>query len=69
MSSESSIPEINCPTCDVKVVWSKSNPYRPFCSERCKLIDFGEWATEKHAIAGQPLYPIAEDDIEDENLQ
>jgi endogenous inhibitor of DNA gyrase (YacG/DUF329 family) len=26
------------------------SPWRPFCSERCKLIDLGAWATEKHAI-------------------
>ncbi len=48
---------VDCPTCQVAVVWTSSNKYRPFCSERCKLIDLGEWATEKHTIAGEPIYP------------
>lgn len=30
-------------------------PDRPFCSKRCKLIDFGEWATESHRIPGEEL--------------
>jgi endogenous inhibitor of DNA gyrase (YacG/DUF329 family) len=35
--------------------WSTDNPYRPFCSERCKQIDLGAWADEKFAIPGAPL--------------
>ena len=38
-----------CPICKVQVVWEE-NPYRPFCSERCKLIDLGAWATEAYQI-------------------
>ena len=45
--------KVHCPTCDKLVVWDKKNPYRPFCSERCKLIDLGEWASETHRIAGE----------------
>jgi len=44
----------NCPTCKKKTIYSKDNPFRPFCSERCKMIDLGEWASEGHAIAGKP---------------
>jgi len=44
---------IHCPTCGKAIVWDKNNPYRPFCSERCKLIDLGEWASEKHRIPGE----------------
>jgi hypothetical protein len=33
-------------------MWSEASPFRPFCSERCKLIDFGAWADESHRIAG-----------------
>lgn len=47
-------PTVNCPTCNKPQVWDTSNPYRPFCCERCKLIDFGAWAKEEHAIAGEP---------------
>jgi hypothetical protein len=34
------------------VKWSAKNEYRPFCSERCKLIDLGGWASEQHRIPG-----------------
>lgn len=43
---------VPCPTCDKAVKWTPLNPFRPFCSERCKLIDFGEWAGEGHSIPG-----------------
>lgn len=43
---------VNCPTCNKAVIWSPESPYRPFCSKRCQLIDLGEWAMEKHSIAG-----------------
>ncbi len=41
-----------CPTCQRPVVWSEESKWRPFCSERCKLIDLGAWASEQHAIPG-----------------
>lgn len=44
---------VKCPTCQREIDWSQS-PFRPFCSERCRLIDLGAWLTEKHAIAGEP---------------
>ena len=52
---------LNCPTCLKTIVWSTDNPFRPFCSERCKLIDLGDWASGKNVIAGEPV------DIEDSN--
>jgi len=55
--------EVNCPTCMTKVAWSDANPWRPFCSKRCKLIDFGDWASERHSIPGEA--PLLDD--EDEN--
>ena len=39
-----------CPRCGTQVEWRSSNPFRPFCSERCKLIDFGAWAMERYRI-------------------
>lgn len=39
-----------CPQCGKEVVWNSDSPYRPFCSERCKLIDLGQWATESYRI-------------------
>jgi len=47
--------EVKCPTCQKQVEWTTTNKYRPFCSERCKLIDLGEWASEGHRIAGNSL--------------
>ncbi len=41
---------VECPTCGMSVVWGPENPWRPFCSERCKLIDLGEWATERYRV-------------------
>ena len=42
-----------CPTCDKPVSMESSNRYRPFCSERCRMIDLGEWMEEGYAISDQ----------------
>jgi endogenous inhibitor of DNA gyrase (YacG/DUF329 family) len=42
---------VKCPTCDTPVIWDASSAFRPFCSDRCKLIDLGDWAAENHRIA------------------
>lgn len=47
------VQQVKCPTCHREIDWSRS-PFRPFCSERCKLIDLGAWLTEKHSIPGEP---------------
>jgi uncharacterized protein len=41
---------VACPQCGKDAEFSPQNVYRPFCSERCKLIDLGEWAEEKFRI-------------------
>lgn len=41
---------VKCPTCHKSVEWSAENAFKPFCSERCKLIDFGEWLFEEKRI-------------------
>jgi uncharacterized protein len=41
---------VKCPTCRRPVEWSDASVYRPFCSERCRLIDLGAWFDEKHRI-------------------
>ncbi len=53
---------VKCPTCGKPVRWEKRSRHRPFCSERCKLIDLGEWASESHRIPGEPLPPHSRDD-------
>ncbi|MES9993871.1 MAG: DNA gyrase inhibitor YacG [Candidatus Thiodiazotropha sp.] len=51
-----------CPTCGKPVTWSTDAIWRPFCSERCRLIDLGDWLDENHKIS-EPL----DDRPEDEN--
>lgn len=48
-------PIVTCPTCKKKIVYSSDNPFRPFCSERCKIIDLGAWADEKRTVPGRPI--------------
>ena len=43
-------PVVNCPQCGMEMVWDTSNRFRPFCSERCKLIDLGKWANEEYRV-------------------
>ena len=45
---------MKCPQCDEIFDMAVSNS-KPFCSERCKLIDLGEWASEGHKIAGESI--------------
>jgi len=42
--------KIKCPQCNQPSEWTPENEFRPFCSERCKLIDLGAWANEEHKI-------------------
>lgn len=44
------MPIVKCPNCGKETEY-KGNEFRPFCSERCKLLDFGEWADEKYSVA------------------
>ncbi len=44
---------LRCPTCKRGIEWSDAYPHRPFCSERCRLIDLGAWLGEQHAIPGE----------------
>jgi len=41
-----------CPTCRRDVVWGDAAPFRPFCSDRCRLIDLGAWFSGERAIPG-----------------
>jgi endogenous inhibitor of DNA gyrase (YacG/DUF329 family) len=50
-------PKISCPICGEPDTWRSDNDCRPFCSDRCKLIDLGEWASETRVIAADPTDP------------
>lgn len=45
---------VRCPACGGPSVYAPSNPYRPFCSDRCKLVDLGAWATEAFRVPASP---------------
>lgn len=51
-ASAASFYQIFCPICKQPVAW-KDNPFRPFCSERCKTRDLGAWATESYRVPGE----------------
>ncbi len=42
---------VKCPRCYKIVIWQDSSFYRPFCSKRCGLIDFNEWASEEKGFS------------------
>lgn len=50
-------PVVICPTCGATVAWTPANRWKPFCSERCKLIDLGQWATEKYRVPAEEQEP------------
>jgi hypothetical protein len=53
-------PTRRCPTCGAAVGW-RGNPHRPFCSERCRLVDLGNWADDRYRVKGES---IGDDDEE-----
>ena len=55
--------KVPCPTCGKPVIWGAQSPWRPFCSERCRLIDLGDWLDERNRIP-EPL-----DDFTDPSRQ
>ena len=52
---------VACPTCQRPVEWSAASRFRPFCSERCKLLDLGAWMSEQRAIPGEEIPSGADD--------
>jgi endogenous inhibitor of DNA gyrase (YacG/DUF329 family) len=51
MAGATDVRLVSCPQCGRLTPWNTSNAYRPFCSERCKMVDLGQWATEAYRIA------------------
>ena len=51
---KSDVRVVACPTCGKSVEWTPDNAWRPFCSERCKLIDLGAWASESFRVPATP---------------
>ena len=68
MPSTDTTLTVKCPTCKKSVPWTSEQLFKPFCCERCKLIDLGEWAMEEKRIPGDPLL-VDEDDEADTFFQ
>ena len=43
---------MNCPTCTQLIQWD-GNPFRPFCSERCRLLDLNGWLSEQYRVPAE----------------
>lgn len=56
----------SCPVCKKTLIWSTENPYRPFCSERCKAIDLGNWANEDYRIPVEEPSELKDTPYDDE---
>lgn len=54
---------VRCPQCGGEAVYAPENPFRPFCSERCRLIDLGAWANESYRV---PVQEKGDGDLSDE---
>lgn len=57
------MPKVKCPTCKKETEYT-GNEFRPFCSERCKLLDFGDWADGKFSLPTQET-SLNEEDLEE----
>lgn len=58
MSEVESVP---CPHCGKPVPWTEASKWKPFCSERCRLIDLGDWLSEKNGVPSEDV-PSDQDD-------
>ncbi len=56
------VKTVDCPNCGGPVVWSPEQRWRPFCSERCRLIDLGAWVDGSHRI------PATDEPLDGENF-
>jgi len=59
---------VSCPRCGAQVAWVQDNPFRPFCSERCRMLDLGAWATEQYRVPADPEREGSEEKREDEDV-
>ena len=59
---------VKCPTCRKEVSWD-NNRYRPFCSDRCRLIDLGAWTEERYKIAGDDGESLVNDPGDDDEVR
>lgn len=58
------VTTVQCPQCQKSVTWDDTTQWKPFCSERCKLIDLGDWAEGNHRISGSQTPESLADDLD-----
>lgn len=61
--NSSNARKVKCPQCGLLALYSPENPARPFCSDRCKLIDLGEWASEGYKV------PVQQQEYNEKDLE
>ena len=54
--------KVKCPNCKKETEYTSENEFRPFCSERCKLIDFGDWADGNYRLPDRNA-PLSEEEL------
>lgn len=52
--------DVRCPHCRTPIQW-QDNPYRPFCSERCRLLDLESWMSERYRVPLEPEHGASPD--------
>lgn len=57
--------KVACPTCGRLIPYSQDNAFRPFCCERCKMIDLGQWADEEYRVPASNGQPGPENSMPD----
>ena len=65
-TAPSSGPMGRCPQCSKPSLIAPANPWRPFCCERCKLIDLGDWMNGRFVIPVEPTEDSSDDYLPDE---
>jgi len=55
--------EVSCPRCKKKFNYHSSD-FRPFCSEKCRLIDLGQWLNETYTVPASKITPEEAEHLE-----
>jgi endogenous inhibitor of DNA gyrase (YacG/DUF329 family) len=58
MAAPTPATTVSCPTCGDLVTWAPESRFRPFCSDRCRLLDLGAWFEEERAIPDESSTPL-----------
>ena len=56
---------VECPICKKRVQWTTDNEHRPFCSERCKMVDLGRWFQGEYVVAGEDAIALDPEELEE----